>query len=426
MVELQGRRTVITSGGAASMAAAALVSALSGYVVLMIVAHRLTPAQNADFLVFWSLLFAVIAVLGGLQQEATRAVGTAELAAAAGRPPWGVHVLPIGLAIGSALAVVVAVLSPLWRPALLGPDGGWGVVAVLCLAAAFYSGHLTVVGNLAGERRWSTSATLIGGESTLRLLLVGVAALASAGLAGLELAAAASTVCWLVMLPLSRNLRRATHARGDVPVYLLVPRVFQTMLAAVGSAALVVGFPTILRLSSNVTEWATAAPLVLAISLTRAPLLIPLTAFQGVAIAAFLDPGRKRLVALLRLVGGIAGIGVLGAVLAAGFGPWLMAAFFGPDYRVSGVVLAGLTLDAIALAVLTMTGAGVLALARHWVYATGWLTAAAVSLGVLFLPLSLTNRSVVSLAVGPLVGIAVHVVGMMADRRANAENRAAS
>ncbi|NKY08378.1 hypothetical protein HF998_15555, partial [Cellulomonas hominis] len=67
-----------------------------------------------------------------------------------------------------------------------------------------------------------------------------------------------------------------------------------------------------------------------------------------------------------------------------------------------------LTASACALALLTLTGAAVLALGRHAAYALGWLAATVVSAALLVLPGDLNPRAVLSLAVGPLVGVLVH------------------
>jgi O-antigen/teichoic acid export membrane protein len=396
------------------MALASVVAAASGYLVLVVVARRISPAENADFLVYWSLLFTVFAVMGGLQQEATRTVGSAELRSSTGP---GARVLPWSLLMGVGVALLVAAASPWWLPATLGREAPAVLVPLVCIGTVLFAGHVTIVGALAGLRRWMTSATLIGGEAALRLVLVGLVAVLGYGVLGLEVAVAASTVFWLAMAVLSASLRRGAAASGDVPPRGLVVRDAQAMLAAVGSAVLIVGFPTLLRLSSNSVEWSTAAPLVLAISLTRAPLLIPLGAFQGVAIGFFLDPTRNRAAALLKVVGVVTAVGVAGAALAGLVGPWLMESFFGPAYRVRGETLAALTLAAVSLAVLTVTGAGVLALGRHLVYASGWLIAATVSVGLLLWPAPLTTRALLSLAVGPIVGIAVHVIAVLGGAR---------
>jgi len=96
-------------------------------------------------------------------------------------------------------------------------------------------------------------------------------------------------------------------------------------------------------------EWITAAPLLLAISLTRTPLLIPLNAYQGVAIAHFIAERGRGIAVLLRPACAILAVGALGSAAAYLIGPFIMTAFFGPDYPVDRRLLAGLTLAAVCL-----------------------------------------------------------------------------
>src|ERR1035437_10205405 len=117
------------------------------------------------------------------------------------------------------------------------------------------------------------------------------------------------------------------------------------MVGTASSAVLVVGFPVVLRFASSDVEWITAAPLLLAISLTRAPLLLPLQAYQGVAIALFLNERSRGITVLLRPASAILGVGTLGAAGAYLLGPLIMSAFFGPGYRVAGRLLAGVFLS---------------------------------------------------------------------------------
>lgn len=404
---------VIGGRGLASVGVASIVAAGAGYVVLLVVARHLSPAVNADFLVYWALLFGGFGILGGVQQEATRSVGTAERL---GTARTGARVLPWSIVIGAGAALVAFALAPWWRPLLLGQNSSTAIVAVLALASVAYSGHLAMVGTLSGERRWTASSVLIGGESALRLVFVCAAVLLGARLVGVEVAAAASAAVWLLAIPFSAVLRRAARARGDGAVRAMVPRVLQAMLASAAAAALVVGFPALLRATTSEAQWADAAPLVLAISLTRAPLLLPLNAYQGVAISYFLDPHRSRARALVRIILIIVAVGLVGAVVAALIGPWLMT-IFGPKYAVSGLLLGALTLASAALAVLTLTGSGVLALGRHFWYAAGWFVATVVSIAILLTDLPLDERAVLALAIGPVVGVGVHLFALRSSRQ---------
>lgn len=400
----------ISGGGAAGVGIASIVAAGCGYLVLLLAARSLDPARNADFLVFWSLLFGVFGVLGGVQSESTRASHAAESRSG------GARILPWGLLLGGLAAVVVGATAPWWGEQVLGDAWIPGVVAV-GLGAVLFAGHSAVAGILAGQLRWGTYSVLVGAEAATRLLLVVVVVLAGAATDQLELAVAVAAGAWIVLAAISRPVRSVAGAVADVAAPRLLANTGKAAVAAASSAALVVGFPVLLRLTSGDVEFADAAPLILAISVTRAPLLMPLAAYQGVAITHFMANRDRGLGALSRVLVLITVLGAAAAVAAALIGPWLLRLLFGDAYGVPGPVLAGLTLGATALAFLTMTGAAVLATGRHTVYALGWLAATTTSLALLFTPLSMEARAVLALTIGPLVGIVIHAVAVQRSTR---------
>ncbi len=397
--------------GTSTVAVASLVSAGAGYVVMLVSARTLTPAANAEFLSWWALLFGLFGVLAGVQNETTRGVRAARHvtgSAGASRP----SVLPWGLAVGCALAAPVAASSPWWGPSILGDR--WVLLTVaLCVGVVAFAGHCAVAGALGGMDRWPTFSLLVGSEATVRLALVLLAAAVGLGIAGLEVASAVAAATWLGLVVLSPHARRAARAVTDVPRGPFLRQTGIALAAAAATAVLVVGFPVAVRGTSSVAEYATAAPLLLAVSLTRAPLLIPLNAYQGVAIAHFVSarehPGRS----LLRLAGALVGVGLVGSVLAAAVGPWLMRTLFGPAYDVEPWLLGVLTLGATALAVLTMTGAATLAVDRHLAYAGGWVIATVTGIAALLLPVGLDERVALGLLVGPVLGTVVHLVTLV-------------
>jgi len=406
----------LTKRGFTSVGLASLVAAAAGFAVMLIAARTLEPARNADFLAFWSLLFAVFGILSGVQNETTRSVRSAYSGDPQGSQ--GARVLPIGLAVGAALAALLAATSPWWSARALGDDHAI-LVAAIALACLVFSGHVTVAGSLSGAGRWPVFAGLVSAEATVRLVIVGIAALVGTSVAGLEVGAAAAAGTWLVFLLLSPSARAAALARADVPPAPFLRRIGHAMLAAASSAALVVGFPFLLRLTSTTPVYAASAPLILAISLTRAPLLIPLGAYQGVAITQFLTHRERGLAALRSVTLGVLALGAVGAGLAFLAGPWLMSAMIGPDYQVDGILLAGLTFAAALLALLTLTGAAVLALDLHRAYSAGWISATATSVLLLLTPFPLEARAMASLAVGPLVGIAIHAAAVIRATRSD-------
>ncbi|MGB9226770.1 MAG: hypothetical protein WCB80_26735, partial [Mycobacterium sp.] len=110
----------------------------------------------------------------------------------------------------------------------------------------------------------------------------------------------------------------------------------------------------------------------------------------------------------------------VGVVAAGVVGPWLLRVAFGSQYLASSALLAWLTAAAVAIAMLTLTGAAAVAAAMHRAYSLGWVGATVASGLLLLLPLPLETRTVVALLCGPLVGIGVHLVALARAGRASA------
>jgi hypothetical protein len=173
------------------------------------------------------------------------------------------------------------------------------------------------------------------------------------------------------------------------------------------------GFPVLLQATYGELG-AEGGVVILAVTVTRAPLLVPLTALQGNLIAPFVDQRGRRLPAPRTPAASVAAVRAAAAVAAGLLGPWLLRTAFGPDYNAGGLLLAGLTTGATAIALLTLTGAAAVAAALHRAYALGWVGATVASALLLMLPWELPTRTVVALLCGPLVGIAVHLAALRA------------
>lgn len=394
------------------IAVATILSAASGYVVLAVATWVLPSVQtNTHFVTFWSTLFACFGLLSGMSTETTRAVaarqptsGPAE-GRAEGRAK-GPRVLMVGLGVGAAGAALLAATSPVWAPRLFPERTAW-LAALVCIAVAAYAAHSVVVGALAGRRAWRTYSRLIAADSLARLGLVVIAALALGTLVGLTTAAAVAAFTWAVYLLLSGSAREAASSRADSDLGTFLRRILAASFATGASALLVVGFPILLSLTTSPAAYGRAAPLLLAITLTRAPLMIPLNAYQGVAVTHFVQHRSRGLAALVPIVRAVVALGLTGTLLAWLVGPWLLEVLL--RYHVSGPVLAALTAAATVLALLTLTGALCQALTLHRGFVTGWGVALLTAVLILLLPMAITPRAVLALAVGPLAGVLVHL-----------------
>ncbi|MCS5734910.1 hypothetical protein [Herbiconiux daphne] len=415
-----GRRSFVGVG------AASLVSAAVGFAVIIIVPNVLDKPEATLFLTFWAFLFAWFGILGGLSSETTRAVHASDRSPVAASERREPRMLPVGLGVGVALGVLLWATSFWWAPVLLHE---YAYLALpLSAAIALYSGHATIVGILGGRLQWPTYVRLVIGDSVLRIVLVVVVAVVAASVAGFAVAASASTVAWLIGLLFSPTLRSAARARADNRLPEFLKRVGHASLASGSSAVLVVGFPVVLSLTTSPEAYLLATPLLAAITLTRAPLLIPLNAYQGVAIAHFVNnrsAGIRTLVPVVRL---LALVAVVGAVLGWLLGPWLLTVFYGPTYVVAPATIAGLVIAAGMLALLTLTGALCLAIDRHRSFSLGWIAATVLAIVILLLPLGvgIEARAVLALVIGPVAGLVVHYLALRPGAAARAPEGATS
>jgi len=406
-----GEKT-IARNDAVRVGVASLISAGTGYVILAFAARVLVPVEdNTVFVVFWSTLFACFGVLTGLSIETTRAVTATSSAPASEQSDRHPRVITVGLAVGVFAGAVLAASSPLWASRLFATDSS-RLGVLVCLGVAAFAGHSAVVGSLAGRRSWAMYARLIGTDATVRLGLVLASALVGTTLVGVAAGTALATFTWTVFLVASPTARRAVMTRADSSLPTFLRRVAAACVSTGASAVLVVGFPVLLSFTTPTAQYARAAPVLLAIALTRAPLLIPLNAYQGVAISHFVVHRDRGLRALWPAARAVLALGLLSSTLASWIGPWVMETLFGPAYRVSGRVLGGLTVAATLLALLTLTGALCQALKLYKRFVSGWVCAAVVAVLVLLVPFDLATRAVLALLIGPVAGIVLHLTAL--------------
>lgn len=406
----------VTRSSVIRVGAATAVSALCGYTVLYLAARDLEPAGFSVFGVFWGAFGLATGAAFGLLQEATREVRSAATsdtgaasAATSDTNPF-THPMRVAAMVGVVAAGVIALTSPLWSGHVF-VEAQWLSVGLLAVGLAGFCLHATLLGMLAGVNRWTQYGSLMVTDAVLRVAVAAVTFVVGWHLVGYLWATVAGAVAWLIMLIASPATRDAARllTRGGTATFLRGAS--HSIAAASASAILVMGFPVLLKATSG-DLGATGGVVILAVTLTRAPLLVPLTAMQGNLIAHFVDQRAQRLRALMAPAAVVTGLGLVGVIAAGLLGPWLLRAGFGADYRADGALLAWLTAAAVAIALLTLTGAAAVAAALHRAYSLGWVSATVASTLLLLLPLAIETRTVVALLCGPLVGIAVHLAAL--------------
>lgn len=410
--DVAANRTISTKS-ASGVGAASVIAAGAGFIILVIAGNHLRPDEYAQFSVFWGALFGIFGILSGVQSETTRAVRSAESRGVdkVGDEPYP-SVLASGLMVGAIVALLLLASSGVWAAPVLGRNLPW-LLPTLAVAAIAYSGHSALAGASAGSQEWNLYSRLMSAEALFRLVTVGSVVLLGVGLLGLEVACALAACLWLAFLSLSSPARRAAAARADVPRPIYMKQTGHAMLSSSATAALIVGFPVILSFTSTATELASAGGLLLAIQLTRAPIMVPLQAFQGVAIAAFVNQRDRGIRALYKPAALFLAVGVAGGIAACLLGPLLMDLLFPGKYEVAAWILGTLTFDAALMAILTLTGTAALAVGAHRAYSMGWVSGTAVSILCLLLPLPLPIRTAMALAAGPAFGAVIHVTSIV-------------
>ena len=421
-----------------------LLAAVSTLLVTMIAQRALNGSELTEFLLFWAALFTVTGIITGIQPEITRAVGTARTravadralanraasggaASAEGSAPQGARVVTVTAALGAIAGALVLVSSPLWAGQQIPHSAAVGVT-VMAVGVFLYALQATMSGVTAGEDRWYLFAAVGGLESAGRLILMLAAAFMIPSLAGLEVATVVPMGLWLILALVTVSGRRLWVARADVPARRLTTNILWSFLSSAAAAVLMMGFPNVLKASGAAeSEPVVLGTLILAISITRSPIMIPLQAFQGVAVSAFLKQRHRPVAAFIKPAAAVVAVGAAGALAAYLVGPLLFRLIYPPaagaesayEAAASGITLGALVFASALLALMTLSGNMALAVNQHRIYLAGWVVAAAVTLSLAFLiPAPLVPRAIVALAVGPVCGFVVHMVGVALASRA--------
>lgn len=435
--EVQSSGTV-TRYQSLALLGSSLLAAVSTLLVTMIAQRALNGSELTEFLLFWAALFTVTGIITGIQPEITRAVGTARTravadralanraasggaASAEGSAPQGARVVTVTAALGAIAGALVLVSSPLWAGQQIPHSAAVGVT-VMAVGVFLYALQATMSGVTAGEDRWYLFAAVGGLESAGRLILMLAAALMIPSLAGLEVATVVPMGLWLILAFVTVSGRRLWVARADVPARRLSLNILWSFLSSAAAAVLMMGFPNVLKASGAAeSEPVVLGTLILAISITRSPIMIPLQAFQGVAVSAFLKQRHRPVAAFIKPAAAVVAVGAMGALAAYLVGPLLFRLIYPPTagaesaYKAaaSGITLGALVFASALLALMTLSGNMALAVNQHRIYLAGWVVAAAVTLSLAFLvPAPLVPRAIVALAVGPVCGFVVHMVGV--------------
>lgn len=416
-----------------SMTLATVFVALAGYAVILVAARGLAPADYEIFMVFWGLFFALTGVLDGLMQETARGVtrrysptadaSSSSASSPAATAPGSASISPAAAPAGAApfrltaffaLATAAAILlaAPWWASAVA-PDHAVWAAALCAVGLGCYAFQATVCGLLSAGDEWPRFALLMAIDSGVRLALAIIAWQAGWHMVAFLIVTVLGAATWLLFLP-DRTTRILLRKRTDSPPAQFARRSIAAMIASGANAVLITGFPVLLKFTTDATVTAGAlAATITAVTLTRAPILVPLQRFQPALIVHFTRHRRHVLRASALPIAAVAGIAAVGGVAAYLVGQPLMALFFREDYLVSAEALAWLTVASGATAVLMITGSAALAAEQHGLYVAGWIIATVAAVAALLAFGSPEARSIAALSLGPFAG-AVYQLAVLA------------
>lgn len=387
--------------------AATAVAGAIGYLIQALVPGFVPPTEYVAFSVFWSIVYLVVSALAGLQQEVTRA---ARPRRAEDQPAWRV-IGGFGLFASGVAALGLGASSTLWAPSLFGAQSG-ALVTALVVGAVGYCFVALLSGALYGVRDWRGVAAMTITDSTIRLILIVLALAAGASIVVLGWAVAAPFTIAVIGVWLLAGRRVRRDVALDVGLRGLARNSVSTVLASAATGLMISGLPFLLGVTRQGIDSGLLASLILVITLTRAPLVIPLLALQSYLVVMFRDhpeSARRRVVVWS---GALLTLSIALAVAAIWLGPWAVQFLYGDRYTLTSAAYALIVLSAGLTGLLCITGPAVLAAGRHGWYVAGWAAASIALVVLLSVPLPRPEGVLIAIVVAPLLGAGVHAIGL--------------
>ncbi|GAA5148620.1 hypothetical protein GCM10025768_10550 [Microbacterium pseudoresistens] len=386
---------------------ATAVAGAFGYVVQLLAPAFLSNSSYVSFSVTWSAVYLCVATMSGVQQEVSRAARPST-----DHPP---NTVLRRFTVGASIVVVGAsIVLGLVLGATTVPINGFALALVLGIGLIGYLMTAVLGGVFYGLHLWRDAALLTVTDAALRVLLLGAALVL--GLPPIWLACGIAFPFGLAFLLLWIVTRRRVVGRFalDVSLPALSRNIMSTVGAAACTGAMISGLPLIIGITAAQEPATSLGAIMLAITLSRAPIVVPVLALQSFLISAVFrdrkhDPSRRVL--------GVLGLAILVilalAALAAAAGPWLISVLSAGKYTIDAVTMAIILVSAGLVALLSITGAALVARRQHSRNILGWAIAAALTVVGLLMPWDFALRVNVALTVPALLGLIVHVAGLL-------------
>ena len=403
-------------GTAAHLAVGLGVLGAAGYAFVAVVGHVFHGPADAGALNALISLYMLVNIIGpgvfaALEQETSRAVS----AAAAHGEPLRPVARRAGVLALWAFAALVAVVLVAW-PLVLGRVLEWrlGLLVALLVAIAGSGAVYWARGLLGGQQQFPAYARTLYVEGAVRLLpcLVLLALALEAPSAYGFAFAVGSALAALSVLPALR-----LPAADGAPPPDGMGRSLLYLTGAIALSQLLANLAPVVVTYRSPNDLVAAAVFGATFVLARVPLFLfaPVQAvlLPHVTRAAAMgrhDELKRRLGQVLALV---AGLGVLGVAGCVWLGPWAAEQLFNTAYRPTVGTLAMLGAATLVMMLALVVQPTLVALRRQRTVTIGWIAGSLVFLGVLLAGPEPIAAALVAQLVGPLVVLAVLLVGVL-------------
>jgi O-antigen/teichoic acid export membrane protein len=408
-------------GTAAHLAAGLGVLGAAGYAFVAVVGHVFEGPVDAGALSALVSLYMLVNIIGpgifaALEQETSRAVSAA---AARGEPLRPIARRAGVLALWSFGALVAVVLVA-W-PLVLGRVLEWrvGLLVALLVAIAGSGGVYWARGVLGGQQRFGPYARTLYVEGAVRLLpCLVLLALALEWPSAYGFAFAIGSA--LAALSVGASLRLPRAEAASTPEGM--GRSLLYLVGAIALSQLLANLAPVVVTYRSPDDLVSAAVFASTFVLARVPLFLfaPVQAVLLPHVTRAATQGRypeltRRLWQALALV---AGLGLLGVAGCVWLGPWAADVLFNTAYRPSVATLGMLGVATLVMMLALVVQPTLVALGRQRTVTTGWIAGAVVFLVVLVVGPEPIPAALLAQLAGPLVVLAVLLVGVLRALRA--------
>lgn len=386
---------------------ATAVAGALGYLIQVAAPRLLADSAYVAFSVIWSTVYLGVAAMSGVQQEVSRGSRRST-----DHAPNTV-LRTFTLCAAGAVILAVLVLS-VWLSLTTLPMPLLGLASVLTVAFIGYLVNAVLSGVLYGLQLWRGVALITILDAVLRTVFLALAFVLAADPVWLGFGIAfpfglSFGLAWIV-------LRRRVVGRFtlDVDIRSLSRNVLSTVGAAACSGVMISGLPLLLGVTSATVPASVLGSLIMAINLTRAPIVVPVMALQSYLISAvFRDRGRIRATRLFGILGAALGVMTVLSSVAFLIGPWLITTISSGAFEIEPILIAVVVFSAGLVALMCITGPALVATGRHSANVVGWAVAAALTAVCLLMPLPFDARSMLALTLPAVVGLVIHSIALL-------------